>query len=95
MTMKKTTTNTFISKIKTFIKSLWNHILTGMKKSSSRQIKNRYKTCLACPYITIQFDSHGDIRRSTCGKCGCNLSDKKEFMNKLAWKDQNCPEGRW
>jgi hypothetical protein len=32
---------------------------------------------------------------STCLMCGCNLSKKKVFLNKLAWADQECPLGKW
>jgi hypothetical protein len=27
--------------------------------------------------------------------CGCNLSSRKIFMNKLAWADQKCPLDKW
>ena len=32
---------------------------------------------------------------SICNICGCNLNNKKEFFNKLAWADQECPAGKW
>ena len=32
---------------------------------------------------------------SQCGVCGCNLSNKVQFMNKLAWADQKCPKDYW
>jgi hypothetical protein len=28
-------------------------------------------------------------------ECGCNINNKKIFMNKLAWADQKCPLGKW
>jgi hypothetical protein len=27
--------------------------------------------------------------------CGCNVNDKKIFLNKLAWADQKCPLEKW
>jgi hypothetical protein len=27
--------------------------------------------------------------------CGCAISNKKIFLNKLAWADQECPIGKW
>lgn len=27
--------------------------------------------------------------------CGCNVNNKKIFLNKLAWADQECPLGKW
>jgi hypothetical protein len=32
---------------------------------------------------------------STCMMCGCNVNNKKIFMNKLAWADQECPDKKW
>ena len=36
-----------------------------------------------------------DSQNSQCLVCGCNLSRKKIFMNKLAWADQECPLSKW
>ena len=30
-----------------------------------------------------------------CNVCGCNINQKKQFFNKLAWADQKCPLGKW
>lgn len=74
-----------ISKLKTFFKSLYFHVYRGMPKSSQFEIDSRYITCQGC-------DSFHD---SQCIECGCRITRDKEFLNKLAWKDQKCPLDRW
>ena len=74
-------------KIKTFLKSLWFHVYAGFPKSTQAQINERYKICLECEKFNKE--------KSECGVCGCAISQKKIFMNKLAWADQECPTGKW
>lgn len=74
-------------RILTFIRSLIFHIYSGSPKSSQEQINTRYSICQNCEYY--------DKELSQCGVCGCNISKKKIFMNKLAWADQECPKGKW
>lgn len=77
----------FKGKIVTFIKSLFWHMYAGFPKSSQKLIDERYKICNDCSML--------DKKASQCLVCGCNINQKKVFMNKLAWKDQECPEGKW
>lgn len=74
-------------KILKFIKALWWHVNAGMPKADKQQILERYNICLDCEYM--------DKKKSQCLQCGCNLSTKKIFMNKLAWADQECPIMKW
>lgn len=75
------------TKIQTFIKSLFWHIWAGFPKASNQQIQTRLDICKQCEMY--------DKDNSQCLVCGCNLSNKKIFMNKLAWADQSCPIGKW
>ena len=77
----------FWLKFKTFIKSLYWHINNGLPKSSQKTIDHRYSICLACTSY--------DTKYSQCMECGCNINNKKMFLNKLAWADQYCPLGKW
>jgi len=77
----------FLIKIKTFLKSLFFHIYAGSPKSTKDQIMYRYQICLSCP----EYNSN----KSECGVCGCAISTKSIFLNKLAWADQECPLGKW
>lgn len=74
-------------RIKTFLKSLFWHIYRGFPKSSQNLINARYYICLRC--------SEYDIKNRLCLECGCNINNKKIFLNKLAWKDQECPLKKW
>jgi len=75
------------NKIKTFLKSLLFHIYAGFPKASQGQILERYKICTSCDMF--------DQKNQQCLACGCNVSSKKIFMNKLAWADQKCPLDKW
>ena len=74
-------------KIKTFLKSLWFHVAAGLPKSTQQEINNRLYICKGC--------EHFNGLDMMCDHCGCSLSSKKIFMNKLAWADQECPVGKW
>lgn len=74
-------------KIQTFIKALFWHIYRGFPKSSQETINNRYLTCLSCELY--------DTKNKQCLECGCNINQKKAFLNKLAWADQKCPLNKW
>ncbi len=71
----------------TFAKSLFWHIYSGSPKSTPQEILSRYIICKTCD----SFDSNN----SQCTVCGCNINTKKQFLNKLAWADQECPLGKW
>lgn len=77
----------FLIRLKTFIKSLLFHISLGLPKSTQEEIDYRYSICLEC-------DKFNNVR-SECGVCGCAISKKSKFLNKLAWADQECPVGKW
>jgi len=74
-------------KIKVFLQSLWFHVARGLPKCTQQEILQRYLVCLSCQDF--------DIQNSQCGVCGCNISQKKQFLNKLAWADQKCPKDKW
>lgn len=77
-----------LRKIKTFIKSLWFHVWLGFPKCSIDKIRQRYAICIGgCEMY--------NTKDSTCLVCGCNVNNKKVFLNKLAWADQECPLGKW
>lgn len=77
----------FFTRLKTFAKSLVWHIGAGMPKSGQQEIDRRLGICNNCELM--------DKKNNKCLVCGCNINDKNIFMNKLAWKDQKCPVGRW
>lgn len=74
-------------RIKTFLKSLLFHVYRGFPKSTKEEIIQRYSICISCNEFNQTLKE--------CGICGCNVNDKRIFMNKLAWADQECPLGKW
>ena len=79
---------TISKKILNFTKAVISHTAKGIPTCSDEQIKERLRVCQDdCPFYTGITCSH--IR------CGCKLVNKKKFLNKLAWADQECPDGRW
>jgi hypothetical protein len=56
-----------------------------IKKCSTEQIEERFSICSGCEFY----------KESTCEKCGCHTVRDQIYMNKLAWKDQECPIGKW
>lgn len=77
--------NTMLLKIKTFIKSFLFHIINGLPKSTQEEINKRYSICLECE----------NFMDDECLECGCNVNNKRVFLNKLAWADQHCPINKW
>lgn len=77
-----------IQKIKTFFKSLFFHVWAGFPKSTQSEIDFRFNICKnECDMF--------NLKDSSCMICGCNVNQRKIFMNKLAWADQECPLGKW
>lgn len=75
------------SKLKLFIKSLLFHIGAGFPKSTQVQIDERYNICNSCDrFDRLNFE---------CLECGCNINNRRIFLNKLAWADQECPLKKW
>jgi hypothetical protein len=74
-------------RIQTFLKSLFWHISRGLPKSTQQTINSRYAICVDCESFNLQD--------KLCNECGCSISNRKIFMNKLAWADQKCPLNKW
>lgn len=74
-------------KIQLFFKSLWFHIWAGFPKCTQKQINERFIICSNCD----RFDKVNN----ECMECGCNINNRKIFLNKLAWADQKCPLDKW
>lgn len=77
----------FLIRLNTFLRSLFWHIYSGSPKSTQSEIQYRYDICLSC--------ENYNIKKHQCDICGCAINNKKIFMNKLAWADQECPINKW
>lgn len=76
-----------LKKLYNFTRSFWFHVWSGFPKCTNIEILDRHNICVRCD----KFDE----KKQQCLVCGCNLSTKRIFMNKLAWSDQECPIGKW
>lgn len=74
-------------RIQTFIKSLFFHVWNGFPKTTRLEILDRYQICESCEDFNKEY--------SQCNICGCAISKKSKFLNKLAWADQECPKQKW
>jgi|LakMenE01Jun11ns_1017448.scaffolds.fasta_scaffold9751364_3 hypothetical protein len=52
---------------------------------SDQEIEHRYSICSSCEFFQNQ----------SCSKCGCLLQRSRVYMNKLAIKQEKCPEKKW
>lgn len=75
----------FLERALHFTKSLAAHVANGMRKCDDVELQARLGICQTCP----QFTGSG------CRVCGCNCTGTREFLNKLAWASESCPNGLW
>lgn len=68
-----------------FITALTRHAADGMRKCSEEEVNERLAICQDCS----SFD--GD----RCKECGCQCNERRLFLNKLAWRSEVCPLGKW
>lgn len=76
-----------VQRIANFIPAFAGHIRVGSPKCTQGEIDYRLNICRECPL----YVNHTCISQS----CGCAISDKQVFLNKLYWADQKCPLDKW
>lgn len=69
----------------TFAAAVTDHLKDGMTKCEASEIKARLDICQQCDSFT---GSH-------CRECGCACNSTPKFFNKLAWRSEQCPLGKW
>lgn len=82
-----------IIKIKNFAKAAASHLEKGNPTVTEEQLSRRLEICKTC----VLFKPTADGLGGTClhNSCGCSIKDTLEYMNKIAWADQECPVGKW
>jgi len=82
-----------IKKIGNFSFAFGKHFYKGMPTVNKEQLDERLKICKECPL----FKQKEAMIGGTCTheSCGCTITDEIVFLNKIAWKDQSCPIGKW
>jgi len=73
-----------------FASALARHAWGGFAVRTPEEIEGRLAICQDCEFRS------GDGDSLNCTKCGCQCAASSEiFLNKLAWKSEKCPEGKW
>lgn len=71
-----------------FVQALAKHVGDGMRQRTQEEINDILENhCKGCPFFNGTVCTHN--------KCGCKVNAGKVFFNKLAWKSEKCPDGRW
>lgn len=69
----------------TFTRALARHAADGCRRRTKREIAKLAAICETCD----KFDGR------VCTSCGCGCSAENLFLNKLAWRSEQCPENKW
>lgn len=75
-----------------FAKSVTLHTLRGNPTCTEEEILKRLEICKQCKLFKKYDDETGVC---THDDCGCNIQSQQKYLNKLAWRDQECPIGLW
>lgn len=61
--------------------------IEGMKHNlcSEEEIKNRHNICSSCEHYI----------NNSCKQCGCSITRDRNYLNKLASKEESCPISKW
>lgn len=74
-------------------KATWKFILSGFELSTQELIQSRLKVCKDCPLFDLKSVNpiEGICKHN---KCGCRVREDY-FLNKLSFKSESCPDGKW
>lgn len=83
------------TRLANFTKAAISHAINGSPTCSQEQIDDRISICRTCPYFIKNAENNGET--GICGHmgCGCNINTEVKYLNKLAWRDSDCPIGKW
>lgn len=76
-----------------FAKAAIEHAKAGNPTVSEEKMKERLAICKACPLFKPNDNKAGGV--CTHSSCGCGIQDNLNYLNKIAWADQECPTGLW
>lgn len=76
-----------------FAKAAIAHAAAGNPTVSEDKMKERLAICKACPLFKPNNNKAGGV--CTHSSCGCGIQDNLNYLNKIAWADQECPTGLW
>lgn len=59
--------------------------ILGEELCDESSIEYRHSICRSCEYFN----------NNSCDKCGCSVSKDRNYLNKLASKNETCPLSKW
>jgi hypothetical protein len=76
-----------LTKVANFAAAAAQHVAAGAPRCTDEQIQVRHAICVTCPHY----------RDNACGLCGCPVIRESNYLSKLSWADQQCPDNppRW
>ena len=80
------------ARISHFTIAVLKHALNGNPTCTQEEVDRRFEICQKCHFLRQKKGKY------YCGNlgCGCNVGrERKKYLNKLGWSDQECPDGRW
>lgn len=88
----------FLQKAINFSSAVVHDVATGMQRCTEEEMDERIEICKGsedkgipkCEFYIDRGDGSGD-----CSACGCRLSSKRIYLNKIAWKNETCPKNKW
>jgi hypothetical protein len=81
------------TRLANFAKAAVNHAIQGNPTVEEAVMKRRLEICRACPLFKPNENDVGGV--CTHSTCGCTIQDNLNYLNKIAWADQECPIGKW
>lgn len=82
-----------INKVANFVAAATQHAIAGNPTVTEEQMKARLVICQGCELFKLNKNAVGGV--CTHETCGCNIQDNLNYLNKIAWADQECPIGKW
>ena len=82
-----------LKKIVNFVSAAANHAVLGNPTVSPEILEKRLAICRGCELFKPNQSDAGGV--CTHNSCGCNIKDNVQYLNKLAWADQECPLKKW
>lgn len=84
----------YFTKLMNFGGAVINHTLNGSPTVDIKTRQERLAVCQGCELFqpNNEAGTSGICRHNSCG---CNIQDNNDYLNKIAWADQECPLKKW
>ena len=82
-----------MQKVTNFAVAATAHAAAGNPTVTKEVMQERLAICRSCPLFKPNGNQVGGV--CTHESCGCNIQDNLNYLNKIAWADQECPIKQW